>query len=199
MAVLFDEILNRGVRQGQIPNRTSKARDWYRNQAREYGKVKERDFFGGDKGHHKERMSTRPILGGMYMMEYVAKHKDKLPYYDRMPLIFPYKRVKGGFYGLNMHYISLPLRAKLMDALYETANNTAYDETTKLKISYRILDKAAKFKEFRPCVKRYLTSQVSSKFMYVYPSEWDIALFLPTERFVGASKTKVFSDSRGKI
>jgi hypothetical protein len=35
--------------------------------------------------------------------------------------------------------------------------------------------------------------------MYVFPSEWDIALFLPTERFVGASKTSVWADSRRKI
>jgi len=197
MAVLFDELLTKGVRQGKIPAKTATARDWYRSQAKEYKNVKENDFFG--KKGDRERMSSRPILGGMYMYEYSAKHKATLPYYDRLPLIFPYKTVKGGFYGLNMHYLPLPLRAKLMDALYETANNTAYDETTKIKISYKILDKAAKFKEFRPCVKRYLTSQVTSKFMYVYPSEWDIALFLPTERFVGASKTKVWSESRGKI
>jgi hypothetical protein len=116
-----------------------------------------------------------------------------------MPLIFPYRKVKGGFYGLNMHYLPLPLRAKLMDALYETANNKQYDETTRLKLSYKILDDAAKFKEFRPCIKRYLTKQVQTRFMYIYPSEWDIALFLPTERFVGASKATVFADSRRKI
>ena len=86
-----------------------------------------------------------------------------------------------------------------MDALYDTANNTKYDESTKLRISYQILDKAAKYGPFKPCVKRYLTSQVTSKFLYVYPSEWDIALFLPTERFVGASKAQVFADSRRAI
>jgi hypothetical protein len=196
MAQVFDDILNKGVRSGQIPARTSEARDWYRDTAATYKRVKENDFFGGKS---KDRMMARPLIGGMYMYLYDAKTKSKLPYYDRMPLIFPYRRVKGGFYGLNMHYIPLQLRARLMDALYDTANNSRYDETTRLKISYKILDKAAKFKEFRPCVKRYLTSQVQSKFMYVYPSEWDIALFLPTERFVGASKATVFSESRRKI
>ncbi len=196
MAQIFDEILNKGVRSGQIPAQTAKARDWYRETARTYKTVKETQFFGGK---NKDRMMARPLVGGMYMMLYDAKTKAKLPYYDRMPLIFPYKKVKGGFYGLNMHYIPLPLRAKLMDALYDTANNIQYDETTRLKLSYKILDKAAKYKEFRPCVKRYLTSQVQSKFMYVFPSEWDIALFLPTERFVGASKTSVWADSRRKI
>ena len=144
-------------------------------------------------------MSSRPLIGGMYMYEYMAKTRDKLPYYDRLPLIFPFKTVKGGFYGLNMHYLPLPLRAKLMDALYETANNSKYDETTRLRINYQILNKAAKFEAFKPCVKRYLNSQVQSKFMYVYPSEWDIALFLPTERFVGASKSTVFAQSKRKI
>lgn len=196
MAVLFDEILNKGVRSGQIPAQTSKARDWYRETAKKYKSVKENDFFGGKS---KDRMSTQPLVGGMYMMMYDAKTKAKLPYYDRMPLIFPYKKVKGGFYGLNMHYLPLSLRANLMDALYQTANNDRYDETTKLKISYKILDGAARYKEFRPCVKRYLNSQVQSKFMYVFPSEWDIALFLPTERFVGASKSSVWADSRRKI
>jgi hypothetical protein len=196
MAVVFDEILNKGVRSGQIPAQTAKARDWYRETARTYKTVKENQFFGGK---NKDRMMARPLVGGMYMMLYDAKTKAKLPYYDRMPLIFPYRRVPGGFMGLNMHYIPLPSRARLMDALYDTANNKSYDETTRLKISYNILDKAAKYKEFRPCVKRYLTSQVQSKFMYVFPSEWDIALFLPTERFVGASKTSVWAESKRKI
>jgi hypothetical protein len=196
MAVLFDEILNKGVRSGQIPARTADARDWYRDTARTYKTVKENQFFGGK---NKDRMMARPLIGGMYMILYDAKTKAKLPYYDRMPLIFPYRRVPGGFMGLNMHYIPLPLRARLMDALYDTANNSKYDETTRLKISYKILDKAAKYKHFRPCVKRYLNSQVQSKFMYVYPSEWDIALFLPTERFVGATKATVFADSRRQI
>jgi len=197
MSTLFDEILTKGVRAGQIPARTSKARNWYRDTAKQYKNVSENKLFG--KGSDKERMMSQPLVGGMYMMEYVAKHKATLPYYDRLPLIFPYKKVPGGFMGLNMHYLPLQLRAKLMDALYDTANNTKYDESTKLRISYQILDKAAKYGPFKPCVKRYLTSQVTSKFLYVYPSEWDIALFLPTERFVGASKAQVFADSRRAI
>jgi len=197
MAILFDEILNKGVRSGQIPAQTNKARNWYRNAAKTYGSVKDGQFFG--KSSDKDRMASRPMIGGMYMYEYMAKGRKTLPYYDRMPLIFPFKMVKGGFYGLNMHYLPLPLRAKLMDALYETTNNKAYDETTKLKINYQILSKASKFEPFKPCVKRYLTSQVQSRFMYVYPSEWDIALFLPTERFTGATKSQVWAQSKKKI
>ena len=195
MATLFDEILTKGVRAGQIPAREAKARDWYRDTAKTYGRVNEGKLMKGD----ADRLTSRPSVGQMYMYFYEAKTKETLPYFDRFPLVFPFAKVKGGFYGLNMHYIPLILRAKLMDALYQTASNTRYDESTKLKISYDILNGAAKYQEFRPCVKRYLTSQLRSKFMYIYPSEWDIALFLPTERFQGASKTKVWSDSKKKI
>ena len=195
MAILFDEILTKGVRAGQIPARTAKARDWYRNSARDYKRISEGKLMKGD----PDRLTARPLVGQMYMYYYDAKGKATLPYFDRFPLVFPFKKVKGGFYGLNMHYLPLPLRAKLMDALYGTASNTRFDESTRLKISYQMLESAAKYKEFQPCIKRYLTTQVRSKFMYIYPSEWDVALFLPLERFQGASKTQVWSDSKRKI
>jgi hypothetical protein len=62
-----------------------------------------------------------------------------------------------------------------------------------------LLNSASKYKYFEPCVKQYLINHVQSEFMYVYPSEWDVALWLPTERFVKATKTQVWSDSRKKV
>lgn len=195
MATLFDEILTKGVRTGQVPARTQAARTWYRDTAKEYRRVNDSKLMKGD----ADRLTARPLVGQMYMYYYDAKTKDTLPYFDRMPLVFPFKKVAGGFYGLNMYYLPLTLRAKLMDALYDTATNQRYDESTRLKINYKLLDNAAKYKGFKPCVKRYLTSQLRSRFMYIYPSEWDVALFLPTERFQGASKTQVWADTRKNI
>ena len=91
------------------------------------------------------------------------------------------------------------LRAKLMDELYTLSRDNRYDENTRLRISYNILNGAAKYKYFKPCVKHYLTPHVKSRFLEVYAAEWDIALFLPTERFVGANKRAVHADSRKMI
>ena len=195
MAILFDEILTKGVRAGQIPARESKARDWYRDTAQAYRRVNENQLMRGD----RERLTARPLIGQMYLFNYDAKHKAKLPYFDRFPLVFPFKKVKGGFYGINLHYLPLTYRAKLMDALYDATNNNRYDESTRLRISYDILNQASRFRYFKPCVKHYLTPQLRSRFLYIYPSEWDIALFLPLERFQGASKSTVFADSRRAI
>lgn len=189
---IFDEVLAKGIRAGQLPARSSTAREWFRDKAKSLGKVSDRKILTDD----TDRLKNRTAIGKMYFFVYDAKHKATLPYYDKFPLIFPVDRVPGGFTGINFHYLPLPLRAQLMDALYDITNNNRYDETTKLKLSYGVLKGAEKFKLFQPTFKRYLNSRVRSRFVLIEPSEWDIALWLQSEQFVGASKTKVWADSR---
>lgn len=195
MAIIFDEILSKGVRAGQIPAKEQQARTWYRDTASKFKTIDEKKLMRAD----VDRIRSQPKIGHMYMFYYDAKHKETLPYFDRFPMIFPYKKVKGGFMGINLHYLPHILRAKLMDALYDISSNDKFDETTKLRLSYDILNSAAKYKWFKPCIKHYLTSQVRSRFIYVYPAEWDIALFLPLERFQGATKSQVWKDSKKLI
>ena len=194
MAIVFDDLLAKGVRAGEIPARTDDARSWYRDRARTTRVTPDR-LIRSD----RERLTSRVMIGRMYHFFYDPKHKKTLPYYDRFPLIFPFKRVRGGFLGINLHYLPLRLRAKLMDELYTLSRDNRYDENTRLRISYNILNGAAKYKYFKPCVKHYLTPHVKSRFLEVYAAEWDIALFLPTERFVGAGKSTVHADSRKMI
>lgn len=195
MANVFDEIITKGVRAGQVPARTEAARKWYREIASKKTRINERQLINSD----SERITEVIRPGSMYMYLYDPKHKDTLPYYDRAPLIFPFKVESGRFWGINLHYLPLELRGKLMDALYETRINNRYDESTRLRISYQTLNGAAKFKYFEPCVKQYLVNHMQSKFMYIYPSEWDIALWLPTERFAKASKSQVWAESKKKV
>lgn len=192
MAALFDEILAKGIRAGQLPARSSTAREWFRDKAKELGKVSESQILRDN----TDRLKSRSAIGKMYFFVYDAKHKKTLPYYDRFPLIFPVDKVPGGFYGINMHYLPLPLRAQLMDSLYDITNNKRYNESTKLKLSYGVLKGAEKFSLFKPTFKRYLNSQIRSRFVQIEPAEWDVALFLNSEQFVGAAKTKVWADSK---
>jgi len=195
MANIFDELITKGIRAGKVPARTEEARKWYREIASKQGRINERQLINSD----SDRITKVIKPGAMYMYLYDPKHKDTLPYYDRAPLIFPFKIERGRFWGINLHYLPLELRAKLMDALYGTRINSRYDESTRLRISYQTLNSAAKFRYFEPCVKQYLFNHMQSKFMYIFPSEWDIALWLPTERFAKASKTQVWADSKKKV
>jgi hypothetical protein len=90
-----------------------------------------------------------------------------------------------------------------MDNLYDLASNKKYDETTRLRLNYEVLNGAAKFRLFKPTIHRYLISRVESRMIYINPSEWDIALFLPLERFYEngsrIKKDQVYGDSSQMI
>lgn len=191
MASKFDEILAQGIRAGQVPARTQTARTWFRNAARGTSATPE-NIVRTERARYKNRIS----MGKMYLFNYDPKTKETLPYYDRYPLIFPVQGAPGGFYGINVHYLPYQLRAKLMDALYDLSSNKRYDENTKLRLSYEVLNGAAKYKAFKPTFKRYLSNHVRSRFIEISSSEWDIALFLPLESFAKASKSSVWADSR---
>ena len=195
--MIFDNILIQGARQGIIPARTVAAREWYRSAA---GKLMSNITPGVfEKRTDEARKVSSMEFGYMYAFKYDPKTKNDLPYYDTFPLIFPVRMDSDGFLGINFHYLPPVLRAKLMNALYSTLTNKKYDDTTKVKISYSILQSASKYRFFKPMLKKYLRSHVRSQFLEVQVNEWDIAIFLPTESFRKADTGRVWEESRKKI
>ena len=195
--MIFDNILIQGARQGIIPARTVAAREWYRSAA---GKLMSNITPGVfEKRTDEARKVSSMEFGYMYAFKYDPKMKKELPYYDTFPLIFPVRIDSDGFLGINFHYLPPVLRAKLMNALYSTLTNKKYDDTTKVKISYSILQSASKYRYFKPMLKKYLRSHVRSQFLEVQVNEWDIAIFLPTESFRKADTGRVWEESRKKI
>ena len=186
---VFTDILQQGRQNFQKPGFPD-ARDWYREKAREVRNINTTKLINSNLKYRTGRITP----GFMYMFAYDALHKDTLPYYDRFPLIFPFSADSTGFMGINLHYLPHLLRARLMDALYNLVSNAKFDDKTRLRMSYDILNGSAKYKYFKPCVKRYLFSQMQTKFLMIPSSEWDIALFLPLERFT-VNKAVVYRDS----
>jgi hypothetical protein len=195
--MIFDNILIQGARQGIIPARTVAARDWYRSAAGKLMSNISPAVF--EKRTDEARKVSSMEFGYMYAFKYDPKTKNDLPYYDTFPLIFPVRMDSDGFLGINFHYLPPVLRAKLMNALYSTLTNKKYDDTTKVKISYSILQSASKYRYFKPMLKKYLRSHVRSQFLEVQVNEWDIAIFLPTESFRKADTGRVWEESRKKI
>ena len=141
----------------------------------------------------KRQEEGSATLGKMLFYKYDPKFAKKLPYWDMYPLVFPFEKAKGGFYGLNLHYIPPRDRAILMDQLKEYATNNKYDATTRLKITYNLLKG---FGRAVPCVKRYLGTNIRSNTVRINADEWEIAIFLPVERFQKQKKSVVWNDSR---
>ena len=143
-----------------------------------------------------EQLVTKIMPGHLYMFVYDPKTKAELPYYDRFPLVFPFRKTPDGFIGLNMHYLPYPLRINLLDNLLTYASNQRFDETTRLKYSWALIDGMSKYAAAKPCVKQYLVGHVRTQFRQVESSNWATAMLLPVERFVGASKQEIWADSR---
>ena len=189
---LIDRIKDSLAKEGLTP-RTNAARAWIRS------KVKDLSPSPSNLMKDSERIRDKSMIGRMYFYFYDPKTKDSLPYYDRFPLVIPIERYSDGFLGLNLHYIHPKQRIILLDKLSEVASNDEYNETTKLRISYKYLAAASKVFEANPSIKRYLFGHVKSRFLEISADEWDIAVMLPAENFIGASTSKVFSDSRKKF
>ena len=143
-----------------------------------------------------EQLTTRVMPGKLYMFLYDPKLKEELPYYDRFPLVFPFRKTPDGFIGLNMHYLPYHFRIMLLDRLMVYKSNSRMDETTRIKYSWALIDGVSKYAAAKPCVKQYLLGHVRSQFRQVYSKDWATAMLLPVERFVGASKQEIWADSR---
>ena len=189
MAYLLNRIKESLAKEGLTP-RTNQAREWLRM------KIKDLKPTRAALLKDRDRLKERSVIGKMYFYFYDPKTKEKMKYYDRFPLVIPIEIYNDGFLGLNLHYIHPKYRMTMLDKLSATANNSSYDEKTKLRVSYQYLTAASKVFEATPCIKRYLFSQIESRFLEISADEWDIAALLPMESFVGASTSKVYADSQ---
>jgi hypothetical protein len=193
-ATLFSDILHQGFSK-RFKNGEMEVIDWYRDKALS---VTSKNMSGErliNRAGSKVNTVAKPMPGKALMFSYDPKHKLTLPYYDTFPVIFPLELYKDGFLGINLHYLPPVYRARLMDMLYDTLNNNRYDSTTKLKINYKILNAASRYKYFKPCIKQYLFSHIRSPMVEISPTEWDYVMFLPLSRFQKASQRKVWDDS----
>lgn len=185
MAILFSNFVKNDIDESKVLN----ASDWLREKASEVERV--------DTSKVIRKNSTaavsRIISGHLYLYRYDPKLQQELPYYDIFPVVFPIQKTQGGFLGLNLHYLPFTYRARLMDALYEYV--TGEEDLQKVKITYKILSSIAKLRYYKPCLKHYLNSHVKSRFLHIDPEEWDIALFLPLQKFKKASMQQVHRDS----
>ena len=195
MALSYFENLETEAFRSGIQPRTRESLQWFKKRLKSVTRVQNNQIL-------KDPLLNRvpkPLMGRMYMYFYDPKTKETLPYYDRFPLIIMVKKERNGFTGLNLHYLPPVLRARFFDRLTQFTNNKKYDESTRFRLTYNFLRSSSKLEMFKPCFKRYLNSQVTTKITEVPATEWEVALFLPTDKFVKNSRTTVWKKSRAMI
>jgi hypothetical protein len=196
MSSLFTKLTKEAFAAGINP-RTKESREWFTERVKTLraGKIDRRKLMRDE----LLTMTNRERIGQMLMFFYDPKTKETLPYYDRFPLIVVVGPAEGGFYGLNLHYLPPVLRAKMLDGLLDATTNSRFDDTTRFKIKYATLQRMSKMRWYKPCFKHYLDAHVQSRFALVNANEWEVATFLPTASFKGATVNQVYRESRRKI
>ena len=134
-------------------------------------------------------------VGKMYMFTYDPKWKADLPYYGTVPLVIVTEPFPGGFSGINLHYLAPQLRANLLDKLLPV---TDINDKSLLKSAWSFVKNFSRFPEVRGSVKKYLAVNITGQLIEVDPQNWQAAIFLPVQNFVGASDREVYRETMEK-
>lgn len=144
-------------------------------------------------------MVTNIQTGNMYLFMYEPKTADKLPYYDTVPVTVVFRKVPGGFYGLNLHYLPPMSRMMLLDRMIKLVEDKNLTETSRMRVTWKLLNNAARFPGANVAVKHYLYEQVASRFMRIFPNDWRKTIMLPIDNFEKQTRNAVFNDARSKM
>jgi len=181
MASVFDRIK---VRAGD----TDRSATWYRSQVNRIasGKTAGQLFREG-------KLQARPSVGRLNLFGYNPKLRAKLPYYDIFPLVLPLEPIKGGFMGMNFHYLPPLLRFRLLERMQARASDRRFDSNTKFEVNY---DDVKSIKIVKPTIKKYLYAYCQTGFLRINADDAAIAIYLPVQRFKKAPEATVYADSR---
>ena len=173
-------------RQGGV----KKSADWYNRNVRNLS-----DRITARRLMNSGKLIARPSQGRLNMFFYEPKTKVRLPYYDVFPLVLPLEPIRGGFLGLNFHYLPYLLRFRLLERLQKFADG-GFKSTTKITAGY---DSVKGINLVKPTIKKYLFGYVRSQFLRLDFDEAALAAYLPVQQFRKAGTGKVWADSRRMI
>ena len=181
MASVFDRIK---VRAGD----TDRSATWYRSQVNRIasGKTAGQLFREG-------KLRGRPSVGRLNLFGYNPKLRAKLPYYDIFPLVLPLEPTKGGFMGMNFHYLPPLLRFRLLERMQARASDRRFDTNTKFEVNN---DDVKSIKIVKPTIKKYLYAYCQTGFLRINADDAAVAIYLPVQRFKKAPEATVYADSR---
>jgi hypothetical protein len=183
MASILDTLVDK---QGD----TTKSATWYKNAISSIGQK-----ITAQKLLAQGKLSARPNIGLLNLFFYDPKYKETLPYYDTFPLVLPLDSIKGGFSGLNFHYLSPGLRLRLLENMQRYATNK---DLTKARFDVS-WDRVKSIPLSKATIKKYLYKHVRSSFLKIDLNQAAIACYLPVQQFQKRPASSVYAASRSFI
>lgn len=186
MPNVYKQSLLESNQQGSTRKTIVESFNWLKRIMQPWKRVSDQNLLG------KNQYASIPIVGNLWFFHYDPKTKDRLPYYDRFPLVMPLRMYPDGFLGLNFHYIDMRRRAYLLDFMNATFSK---NRAGNMRVTYALLKVIPKDTQFKMCIKRYLFSHCESQFIPVKQEDWSKALFLPVAKFEKKSEKYVWAQA----
>jgi len=171
MATIFDKIRN------EVGDRDLSL-TWYKRKVSELA-----SRISAGRLMREGKILKTPGFNQLNFFRYNPKTKAILPYYDTFPLVMPIDSAKGGFLGINFHYLPIPLRMRLLETLAKRKFDGDYSKLKNIKL-------------IKPCVKHYLKSQFASGFYRLDELDYAPAIFMPVQSFKKAGMSAAHRDAR---
>jgi len=111
-------------------------------------------------------------------------------------LVLPLDPIKGGFIGMNFHYLPPAMRFTLLRRLDAYLSGDATKRGTRIEVNY---DTVKNIPMVKPTLHKYLYGHIRSSFLRVDAPEAAIAVYLPVQQFRKQPATTVWSRSRRGI
>jgi len=146
---------------------------WYRSQITALGG----NTMTAEQHIEEGKVTGRPNFGMMNLFEYRPQTAQRLPFYDLFPLAIPVDTFRGGFVGINFHYLTIPMRVRLLELLIQSFSDQRME---KINVSWGQISGSSRVK---PIVRRYKAKNVRSKFLKISIEDMLIAALLPVQRF----------------
>ena len=164
MDKLYADAFRAGLTKG-----TKESENWFRKKLAKVKSVNRKELLKDE--NFITRATPQNLPGRLFMYFYDPKTKKELPYYDRFPLTFLVEKAKGGFYGLNMHYLHPRQRALFFDKL--TDYETKKSDRQRLKLTYNLLKGNLQSQMNRRLPFSFLGQKTYGFFCpYNYPSQY---------------------------
>ena len=195
----FFQKAHQTAKQNNVISRSQKAREWYHDYAAEYGV----NFRSGQMMRGGGKRISDIKLGRMYFFRYqsqssasgrdIVKTKDEI--YDAFPLIFCLAEHPNLIEAFNFHYIEPALRARLLGKMFMYLNNEDFNNKTKLFATKfkKVIQDNRLFRHAKVSYRTYKPGRIRSKILEVHPLDWELAIMLPTERFITPDGARVSS------
>lgn len=145
-------------------------------------------------------MPNRLFEGQMVFFKYQPVSESFISrdtYYDRFPLVIITRVYRGGFEGINLHFLEKTERKFLFDGMMKQLPviKAGQPWRNRILVDYDRLKNRRQLKFFRPCYRRYLWKGMKRRPGLVPFELWEDMVMANAYRMINSSPEKVHLES----